>query len=103
MLELEQQLRAAARASGGATAATHGQPDLHLPACAATDLVSGMRLSRNSSSRGATAVPATPEQVWRQMQRQHQWPDGQLVFEIMYRPCVSDETNSMCVEDCGLM
>ncbi|KAF6262205.1 alkaline-phosphatase-like protein [Scenedesmus sp. NREL 46B-D3] len=31
------------------------------------------------------------------------WPDGQLVFESMYRPCVSREENDMCMEDCGLM
>jgi hypothetical protein len=104
MLELETQLRAAARASGGAAVATHGQPDLHLPTDAATAALLGMRLSRNSSSSmSATAVPATAEQVWRQLQRRHQWPDGQLVFQSMYRPCVSDEANSMCVEDCGLM
>jgi hypothetical protein len=102
MLELETQLRAAARVSGGATVATHGQPDLHLLADAATAALLGMRLSRNSSI-GVAAIPATAEQVWRQLQRRHQWPDGQLVFQSMYRPCVSDEANSMCVEDCGLM
>jgi hypothetical protein len=67
-----------------------------------------MRLSRSSSSsRGAAIVPLlvapTPDQVWRQLQRLHQWPDGQLVFHSMYRPCMSDEATSMCVEDCGLM
>jgi hypothetical protein len=103
MLELERQLRAAARAAGGATVATHGQPDLHLPACAATAAVSGMRVSRNSSSSSSSSSVTTREELWRQLQRQHQWPDGQLVFESMYRPCVSDEANLMCMEDCGLM
>jgi hypothetical protein len=105
MIELERQLRAAAKAAGGVAVATHGQPELNLPAVAATSAASGMRLGSSSSSigSGAATVPASTEQVWRQLQRQHQWPDGQLVFESMYRPCVIDEANEMCVEDCGLM
>jgi hypothetical protein len=107
MLELERQLRAAANAAGGVTVAMHGQPELDLPAAVATSAASKMRLgsssSGSSSSSGALDTPASPEQVWRQLQRQHQWPDGQLVFESMYRPCVADEANEMCVEDCGLM
>uniref|UniRef100_A0A383VC43 Sulfatase N-terminal domain-containing protein n=1 Tax=Tetradesmus obliquus TaxID=3088 RepID=A0A383VC43_TETOB len=111
MLELERQLRAAASTAGGVAVATHGQPELHLPADAAaataTSAASGMRMGSSSSgvsgAAAAAAVPVSPEQVWRRLQRQHQWPDGQLVFQSMYRPCVIDEANEMCVEDCGLM
>jgi hypothetical protein len=112
LLEFERRVRAAANAadvvvaSGASAAAADG---LVTVASIARDIASSNSSSRSSSGSSlmdaAAAVNCTAgsckeEQVWKHLQQQHEWPDGQLVFESLFHPCETLSPGS-CVEMCG--
>jgi hypothetical protein len=89
MLELERHMRKAAAAAAGG-----GGGGLS-PAAADRREAGGAVNSSSSSSSSSVA-----ERLWRRLQQQHDWPDGQVVFESLYSTCNMEDMEE-CAEMCS--
>jgi hypothetical protein len=109
LLEFERRVRAAANAadvvSSGGSAAAEALVTIASFASNITSSNSSSGSSSDSLMKTAAAVNCAAgsfkeEHVWKHLQQQHEWPDGQVVFESLFHPCEALSPGS-CVEMCG--
>jgi hypothetical protein len=112
LFEFERRVRAAANAAdvivglaapASATAAI-AQHDFSSsidgsPSSSSSSSSAGSLLNTTATSNCAK-LNCSSEQVWEHLQQQHDWPDGQVVFESLFHPCETLSPGS-CVEMCG--
>jgi hypothetical protein len=87
MLDLERRMRKAARPAG-------------VPAVAAAAAAAGKREAGIASKNNSSSSSSSVERVWKQLQQQHEWPDGQVVFESLYSTCNMEDMEE-CAEMCN--
>jgi hypothetical protein len=106
MMELERRVRAAASAAD-IIIASAAEATQHKAASSPEDPQSSSssssetrRLLQVRTGSDGTGKTCRQQQVWKHLQQQHDWPDGQVVFESLYRPCEKLSPGS-CIEMCG--
>jgi hypothetical protein len=83
MVQLERHMRKASTA-GRATVAVSGSHTMGLA----------------SSATHGDNVSSSQERVWKELQRQHDWADGQVVFESLYSTCNMEDLEE-CADMCN--
>jgi hypothetical protein len=93
MMEFERRVRAAASAAdiiiGSAAEATQlmAASSPEDPKSSSSSSSESRHLLQVQTSSDGTGGRCKQQQVWKHLQQQHNWPDGQVVFESLYHLC----------------